>query len=287
MGRIDPSHDCGPRFFKPSEKSARVHRHSVDSMRARLADRRPAATTDLAPVRHLRAQHPARDLSRARPRRDRRAAGRIRGLQPDARGRAADAVGARRDARHAALDDVDLPRAMLGRGDAKRIPNPSDGRSVRVVLTDRGRGVVRTVNPPFTRALVALEANLDAPVGDVRAVLRDILEAIERADAQLDVGAPGHQGRYYELVVSCGHTQAEGAMGRARTRIAVAVLIGWLVAACGTTPLGQPVGVRARPRRLRSRRRPRKSRRPSRPPRRAPRTWPRRATPTSTTSSSA
>src|SRR5687767_7148026 len=50
--------------------------------------------------------------------------------------------------------------AMLGRGDARRIPNPSDGRSVRVVLTDRGRGVVRTVNPPFTRALVALEANL-------------------------------------------------------------------------------------------------------------------------------
>ena len=73
--------------------------------------------------------------------------------------------------------------SMLGRGDAKRIPNPSDGRSVRVVLTDRGRGVVRTVNPPFSRALVALEANLDAPVGDVRAVLRGVLEAIERADA--------------------------------------------------------------------------------------------------------
>jgi DNA-binding MarR family transcriptional regulator len=75
--------------------------------------------------------------------------------------------------------------AMLGRGDAKRIPNPSDGRSVRVVLTDRGRGVVRTVNPPFTRALVALEANLDPPVDDVRAVLRGVLEAIERADAEL------------------------------------------------------------------------------------------------------
>jgi hypothetical protein len=41
------------------------------------------------------------------------------------------------------------------------------------------------VNPPFTRALVALEANLDAPVGDVREVLRGVLEAIERADAEL------------------------------------------------------------------------------------------------------
>ena len=76
--------------------------------------------------------------------------------------------------------------AMLGRGDAKRIPNAADGRSVRVVLTDRGRGVVRAVNPPFTRALVELEANLDAPVADVRAVLRGILEAIEKADATLE-----------------------------------------------------------------------------------------------------
>lgn len=75
--------------------------------------------------------------------------------------------------------------AMLGRGDARRVPNPADGRSVRVVLTDRGRGVVRTVNPPFTRALIALEASLDRPVADVRAVLVDIVDAIDRADAAL------------------------------------------------------------------------------------------------------
>jgi DNA-binding MarR family transcriptional regulator len=73
--------------------------------------------------------------------------------------------------------------AMLGRGDARRIPNPTDGRSVRVVLTDRGRGVVRRVNPPFTQALVALEANLDRPVAEVRAVVLEIIDAIERADA--------------------------------------------------------------------------------------------------------
>src|SRR4029078_1437276 len=42
--------------------------------------------------------------------------------------------------------------AMFGRGDARRIPNPSDGRSVRVVLTDRGRAVVRRINPAFTHA---------------------------------------------------------------------------------------------------------------------------------------
>jgi len=75
--------------------------------------------------------------------------------------------------------------AMLARGDARRIPNPADGRSVRLVLTDRGRGVVRLVNPPFTRALVALEANLDRPVGEVRAILLEIVDAIDCADADL------------------------------------------------------------------------------------------------------
>ncbi len=73
--------------------------------------------------------------------------------------------------------------AMLGRGDARRIPNPADGRSVRVVLTDRGRGVVRPVNPPFTAAVVALEANLDRPSAEVRTVLREIIEAMDRAEA--------------------------------------------------------------------------------------------------------
>lgn len=79
--------------------------------------------------------------------------------------------------------------AMLARRDAKRIPNPADGRSVRVVLTDRGRGVVRTVNPPFTRAVVALETNLDRPVADVRSVLIGIVEAIDRADDALAAAA--------------------------------------------------------------------------------------------------
>jgi len=75
--------------------------------------------------------------------------------------------------------------AMLARGDARRIPNPSDGRSVRVVLTDRGRGVVRRVNPAFTRAQMALEASLDRPPEAVRAVLLELAAAIERADREL------------------------------------------------------------------------------------------------------
>jgi DNA-binding MarR family transcriptional regulator len=70
---------------------------------------------------------------------------------------------------------------MLGRGDARRIPNPADGRSVRVVLTDQGRAVVRRVNPAFTNAQQLLEANLDRPLDEVRAALVVLGEAIERA----------------------------------------------------------------------------------------------------------
>ena len=89
---------------------------------------------------------------------------------------------------------------MLARGHARRVPNPADGRSVRMVLTDRGRGVVRLVNPPFTRALEALEAGLDQPVDEVRAVMLMVLDAIEQADAKLiaDASPAGSQPRTEE-----------------------------------------------------------------------------------------
>jgi len=75
--------------------------------------------------------------------------------------------------------------AMLAREDARRIPNPSDGRSVRVVLTDRGRSVVRHVNPSFSRAHFALDASLARPAEEIRAVLVELGEAIDRATATL------------------------------------------------------------------------------------------------------
>ena len=85
--------------------------------------------------------------------------------------------------------------AMLGRGDARRIPNPSDGRSVRVVLTDRGRSVVRRVNPAFSNAQQLLEANLDLPVDEVRAVLVALGETIERASQALESGSASMEAR--------------------------------------------------------------------------------------------
>jgi DNA-binding MarR family transcriptional regulator len=82
--------------------------------------------------------------------------------------------------------------AMLRRGDARRIPNPADGRSVRVVLTDRGRAVVRQVNPAFTRAHRMLEDQLIRPSAEVRQVLVELGEAIERADRALAARTRGN-----------------------------------------------------------------------------------------------
>ncbi len=70
---------------------------------------------------------------------------------------------------------------MLARGDAQRIPHPSDGRSHRVVLTDQGRGVIRRVNPAFSRAEAAILANLDRSEAEIRAALADLADALERA----------------------------------------------------------------------------------------------------------
>jgi DNA-binding MarR family transcriptional regulator len=77
-------------------------------------------------------------------------------------------------------------RPMLERGHAKRIPNPSDGRSFRVVLTDRGRAVQRQVQPAFSQADRAIIAELDRPLDEVRATLALIADAIERAAARLE-----------------------------------------------------------------------------------------------------
>lgn len=75
--------------------------------------------------------------------------------------------------------------AMLSRGDARRIPHPTDGRSSRIVLTDQGRSVVRRVNPAFARAEAAILANLDRPEAEVRAALADLADALEAASREL------------------------------------------------------------------------------------------------------
>jgi DNA-binding MarR family transcriptional regulator len=77
-------------------------------------------------------------------------------------------------------------RPMLERDHARKIPNPTDGRSFRVVLTDAGHAAQRRANPAFSEAADAVTAELERPVDEVRAALAEIADAIERAAARLD-----------------------------------------------------------------------------------------------------
>ena len=172
--------------------------------------------------------------------------------------------------------------AMLGRGDAKRIPNPTDGRSVRVVLTDRGRGGRPTREPAVHPGALSPRGEPRRAGRDVRA--RPVATSSRRSSVptpQLDVER--EPPRQILRARSILRHAAEGSHGRARPSSP---------RRAGRSPRAarhrrSARRVRARPRPLRPHRRPRTSRRPSRPARRAPRTWPRRATRTSTTSSNA
>ena len=77
-------------------------------------------------------------------------------------------------------------RPMLERGHARRIANPADGRSFRVVLTDAGRGAHRAVQPAFRAADQAILDALDRPVDDVRDGLEALADAIDQAAASLE-----------------------------------------------------------------------------------------------------
>jgi DNA-binding MarR family transcriptional regulator len=77
-------------------------------------------------------------------------------------------------------------RPMLERDHARKIPNPTDGRSFRVVLTDAGRAAQRRANPAFSHAKDAITAELERPEQEVRGALAEIADAIERAAERLD-----------------------------------------------------------------------------------------------------
>ena len=68
-------------------------------------------------------------------------------------------------------------RQMQERGDLKRVPNPSDGRSVLLQLTPKGRRLTQRAMVGFERAIARFRAELDV---DERALL-DHLEAMAAA----------------------------------------------------------------------------------------------------------
>lgn len=76
---------------------------------------------------------------------------------------------------------VDQLRALEARGHAARLPNPTDGRSYRIVLTAAGREAHRAANAGFEAAHRAFTAALPEGEDRPRLGLQDIRTAAERA----------------------------------------------------------------------------------------------------------
>ncbi len=75
----------------------------------------------------------------------------------------------------------DRIRRIVEDGDAERIPNPHDGRSFLVRLTQEGDARWRRGWPALQRTIEQISANLGRPVEEVHDGLEDLIEALRKA----------------------------------------------------------------------------------------------------------
>jgi DNA-binding MarR family transcriptional regulator len=75
----------------------------------------------------------------------------------------------------------DTVQRLVDRGYVRREPNPEDGRSVLIHLTDRGRKMARDASPAVRATQQRIAAELDRPLAEVRAVLDDLERAMRAA----------------------------------------------------------------------------------------------------------
>src|SRR6188472_507940 len=78
---------------------------------------------------------------------------------------------------------------LVDRGLVRRMPNPDDGRSYLLALTQRGEIAVRAADPALLAAYVALEERLPRPLLDYEAMLDELNEALEGARGALEAAA--------------------------------------------------------------------------------------------------
>jgi len=71
-------------------------------------------------------------------------------------------------------------RGLERRGHAERMPNPDDGRSFLIQLTDEGRRLLAVARPRFRAHAEAVEAELGAEqIARLRAELAGLRDAID------------------------------------------------------------------------------------------------------------
>ena len=77
----------------------------------------------------------------------------------------------------------DRIRRMVEDGDVERIPNPADGRSHLVRLTDDGDARWRRGWPALQRSIQQISDQLERPVDEVHDALEDLIAALRKASA--------------------------------------------------------------------------------------------------------
>jgi len=79
----------------------------------------------------------------------------------------------------------DRIRRIVEDGDAERIPNPADGRSHLVRLTEEGDTRWRRGWPALQRTIQQISDNLDRPVDEVHDALEELIEALRAASREV------------------------------------------------------------------------------------------------------
>lgn len=75
----------------------------------------------------------------------------------------------------------DSVQRLVDRGYVRRERNPEDGRSFLIHLTDAGRAMARDASPAVRAAQRRIAAQLDRPIGEVRALLEELERAMRTA----------------------------------------------------------------------------------------------------------
>jgi DNA-binding MarR family transcriptional regulator len=70
-----------------------------------------------------------------------------------------------------------LVRRLVERGHARQVPNPRDGRSQLVTLTEEGRQALESAFPAFCETLGDVEGRLSHSTEEVQAALEDLERA--------------------------------------------------------------------------------------------------------------
>jgi DNA-binding MarR family transcriptional regulator len=82
----------------------------------------------------------------------------------------------------------DYVRELVERGDARKVPNPDDGRSYLLELTAQGRALAESGRPALARAFAQLEPKLQRPPDEYIAMTVELRVALRETLANRSGG---------------------------------------------------------------------------------------------------